>query len=510
VNKKTILFCLMMVFLLFGQAFCEETFDLRAIKADVEIVGTNDSMSLGEFVAAGDINGDGIDDIVATEICFGSLYIIYGDTALTGDIDLSISSADVTIEGAGNYWYGNMPMITFGDINGDGIEDLLIGSTCYEHSRVFAILGSVSMPSVINVDTYPDLLRVKDDLELIFSIGSGDFNGDGFDDIMISNILYYYLDVFVWFGAENLPTLFPPANLHIVKTCNWTTGHTSSSPTDFNGDGFDDIFFSYTKYLRPGYTYYSGTVWGIYGDSILPAWINLDSTAADIDIFQPEPYYFGMSIGAGNVNGDGFNDLIVRDHWSAAFVFYGNSLLPAVVNLADTSADVTIFDLSTSEAALATGDFNSDGYSDMLLGTKLIFGSESLPGELHLSSGFDGITIIGEEENDYLGRFSVGMGDFNGDGLDDLLLGAPGKNNPPMRGKVYVIFGDSVIHHGNPNYDKVTDIGDVVYLLNYLFKAGPVPYPRLAGDATCDGIVDVGDVVLLINYLFKSGPAPSC
>ena len=61
---------------------------------------------------------------------------------------------------------------------------------------------------------------------------------------------------------------------------------------------------------------------------------------------------------------------------------------------------------------------------------------------------------------------------------------------------------------GDANGDRIIDVGDVVYLINYLFKNGPVPNPLQAGDATCDGNVDVGDVVYLINYLFKGGFPP--
>lgn len=64
--------------------------------------------------------------------------------------------------------------------------------------------------------------------------------------------------------------------------------------------------------------------------------------------------------------------------------------------------------------------------------------------------------------------------------------------------------------HGDANGDRLIDVGDVVYLINYLYKNGSAPNPLQAGDATCDSVVDVGDVVYLINYLFKSGPAPSC
>ncbi len=64
---------------------------------------------------------------------------------------------------------------------------------------------------------------------------------------------------------------------------------------------------------------------------------------------------------------------------------------------------------------------------------------------------------------------------------------------------------------GDANKDGVVDVGDVVYLINYLFKGGPAPVPIVkAGDASCDGVVDVGDIVYLINYLFKNGPEPCC
>ena len=63
---------------------------------------------------------------------------------------------------------------------------------------------------------------------------------------------------------------------------------------------------------------------------------------------------------------------------------------------------------------------------------------------------------------------------------------------------------------GDCNGDGVIDLGDGVYLLNYLFKGGDAPDPYAAGDANCDGVIDLGDVVYLLNYLFKGGPQPSC
>jgi len=61
-----------------------------------------------------------------------------------------------------------------------------------------------------------------------------------------------------------------------------------------------------------------------------------------------------------------------------------------------------------------------------------------------------------------------------------------------------------------PGGDGVVDLGDVVFLINYLFKGGPAPDPFLEGDVNCDGVIDLGDIVFLINYLFKNGPVPRC
>jgi hypothetical protein len=63
---------------------------------------------------------------------------------------------------------------------------------------------------------------------------------------------------------------------------------------------------------------------------------------------------------------------------------------------------------------------------------------------------------------------------------------------------------------GDLNADGTINVGDVVYLINYLYRASPTPVPTPVGDVNCDGIVDLGDIVFLINYLFKGGPPPPC
>jgi len=80
----------------------------------------------------------------------------------------------------------------------------------------------------------------------------------------------------------------------------------------------------------------------------------------------------------------------------------------------------------------------------------------------------------------------------------------------------YNLYGDpslvregiSTFTCGDCNNDGTIDVGDVVYLVNYLYKNGSAPDPQQAGDCNCDATVDLGDVVYLINYLFKQGSPP--
>lgn len=73
-----------------------------------------------------------------------------------------------------------------------------------------------------------------------------------------------------------------------------------------------------------------------------------------------------------------------------------------------------------------------------------------------------------------------------------------------LQGYVHTSF----ILHGDANGDGKTNVVDVVYLVQYLFKGGDPPQPPEAGDVNCDGEVNIVDIVYLINYLFKHGPAP--
>jgi len=86
-------------------------------------------------------------------------------------------------------------------------------------------------------------------------------------------------------------------------------------------------------------------------------------------------------------------------------------------------------------------------------------------------------------------------------------LGSP---HDPSSGGVCFNVRRSDFIRGDANGDGIIDLGDLVYLIGYLYTGAPAPDPVWVGDCNRDGIVDIGDVVYLINYLFKGGPPPNC
>ena len=73
-----------------------------------------------------------------------------------------------------------------------------------------------------------------------------------------------------------------------------------------------------------------------------------------------------------------------------------------------------------------------------------------------------------------------------------------------------IVTGPGGYLAGDANGDWIVDVGDVVYLVNYLYKSGSPPDPLEAGDTNCDQVVNVGEVVFLVNYLYRGGDPPPC
>jgi len=295
-----------------------------------------------------------------------------------------------------------------------------------------------------------------------------------------------------------------------------------SNAGDVNGDGFDDILIGATdadgaNNLKPQ----AGEAYLIFGGPSLPVSIDLATLgAAGITIFGAESGdYAGIAVnGAGDINGDGFDDLIIAARHAnglgngkiesgESYIFFGKGTLPTTIDLAvPGAAGITIFgaeafDLSGRSAVSSAGDINGDGFDDLLIGayqgdasgnlkssagdSYIVFGGISLPTTIDLGNlGIAGITIFGVDAGDRSGISVSNAGDVNGDGFDDILIGAQSafasNNSKPGAGESYLIFG-------GPSLSNMIDLAN-------LGNAGITIFGVDAGDISGYSTSSAGDV----------------
>ncbi len=394
-------------------------------------------LSGGSVSSAGDVNGDGIDDLIigahlATpngNIEAGSSYVVFGsDTGLPNPLNLSNLNGQngFTINGVAILERSGISVSAAGDINGDGIDDLIIGAhlaTPNGKSRAgssYVVFGSdTGLPNPFNLSNLNGLngFTINGEAADDFSGGSvsaaGDVNGDGIDDLIIGAI-----------GAD------PNGNSRAGNSY-VVFGSDSRLPNPFNLNNLNG---------KNGFTI-NGVAVGDFSGSSVSA--------------------------AGDVNGDGIDDLIIgaysanSDAGSSYVVFGSDNDLPNPLNLGDinglngfTTNGVAADDLSGRSVSNA-GDINGDGIDDLIIGgigadpngnsragsSYVVFGSDTgLPNPFNLNNlnGKNGFTINGVAADDASGYSISAAGDINGDGIDDLIIGAPGAD---PNGNSFVLFG---------------------------------------------------------------------
>ncbi len=461
-------------------ALAQRTIDLALTPADLTVIGANNGDNVGYAVATGDINGDGVHDLIigapfadtAGGVNAGKVYVIYGRRNLPSSIDLSTTPPTFTVSGPTGGELSGFRVAT-GDINGDGIDDLVMGAPLAAPAgrrlagKVYVVFGGSTLPA-INLTV---LGRSASDV-LGVAVAVGDLNGDGVGDLIMSApgaepIIGH---IYVVYGSHNWPSTIDlattPTDLTISAASISSEFAKSIATGDMSGDGIDDLMVG-APFVNPG-----GQLYVIHGRRTLPATIDLATTPADLTVISREDHFsLGESIATGDINGDGISDLVAGARRPGptlttgsgyTYVIYGSNTLSPTINLGTTPANLTLIGrefYDSSRWTVGAGDVTGDGIDDLIAGvpgasastgaayageTYVVFGGAGLPATINLNTTQADLTVIGQDLYDYSG-WAVATGDINSDGIGDLIIGAS-RASPKGRteaGRTYVIFGQA-------------------------------------------------------------------
>lgn len=364
-----------------------DVFDLRDPPANFSMSGEGGCCEFGRKIATGDLNGDGIDDVIVNAVT--RVYVEFGSPELQGHLDLTERQADLTISGVYATDLG------VGDYNGDGIQDLALAARKVLGQigdSTIVLFGSPELEGVIDLDLQsPDVwIKGSEKGRLGRSLAAGDINGDGIDDIVMgSNASPSLAVVEVMFGSADLSGTVDlrtqDPDLRIVG--DYYGFGVGLAVDDFDGDGIKDIaigspFASFDG--RRG----AGKVEIILGKPDLGGVRNLVEQPADLTIVGgKEELYLGThpsvprnSLSTGDVNGDGIGDLLIgsvaarsADGYPLAFgvgyVIYGGAASPCFRDLAIEPAEIIVHGGGYREYLgyeTHAGDVNGDGVDDVI------------------------------------------------------------------------------------------------------------------------------------------------
>ncbi|MBK8381377.1 MAG: FG-GAP repeat protein [Ignavibacteria bacterium] len=438
--------------------------------ADITLSGESAMNYFGFSVSsAGDVNGDGYSDVIVGAFAYsnkGRAYIFLGGAGMN-------NSADVIMTGDTASYFG-YSVASAGDVNSDGYCDVIVGANAYNSQTggAYIFYGGSGMNNIADVTMTGEAVNNN----FGYSVSSaGDVNGDGYCDVIVGAYGYNFFTgkAYVFYGSASMNNT---ADLTITgESANMYLGWSVSTAGDVNGDGYDDIIVP-----SPTYNSSMGKAGIYFGGATM-------NNTADVILTGPATnYQFGVSVAsAGDVNGDGYCDVIVgSDLYSSftgrAFIFYGGSVMNSTPDFIMTGEGVNN---RFSFSAASAGDVNGDGYSDIIVGA---YGYSSNTGKAYLYMyGMNGnlysdLLMTGETISNLFGYSVASAGDVNSDGYCDLIIGAPGYST--NTGRAYIFYGGSDMN----NVADVTITGDGP---NISFGWSVASAGDVNGDGYCDVII---------------------
>ncbi len=469
--------------------------------ADI-IIYNNEIQSFGPAYKAGDVNADGFDDILIyggwTDEDSGEFdsgwYLFYGGNPFNTEADVLFQKLDYHA-GSANF------ASDAGDVNNDGFDDILLSVPTVingtDTAHVYLFYGAE------NIDNIPDIIfsstvEYTNSGPIAYNFtgatAAGDMNNDGFGDIIISN----HIVAKVYFGGTNMD------NKEDVIFDDFRGGGTGTGPGvgdagDVNGDGFDDVLMTANIGTAKAIICFGGSVVDNIPDVVIPMW--------------KEDSYPGFSATMlGDLNNDGYDDILLgtRTYYTLALgqarVFYGGAEMDSIADISlDATQGYTVF----GHTVAGDGDFNGDGFPDFLVGD--IGNASSLNkhddagsislfyGGINVSGNADAV-FSGSADREGFGSAVAGAGDVNGDGYQDIIVGASNHWEAPYHyaGRAYLYFG------GTSRKNEA----DLVFNSTFKYNGNHAYFGKevgSAGDVNGDGFDDIYVVEQFKASIFLGG-----